>query len=282
MSSPPPRASSRPWACPLIRGREFQDADTNAVVITQSLARAFWPWKDPVGQTLTFPDGLATIVGVVRDVEPLRFGGSENPAVYRMRHPSKESQLDGGAVRPGASTAPPRSGPRSIRPLPDIMPLARLLQGWILEMTETLWNVVALIVVLGLVATALATTGIYGAVSFAVSQRTRELGIRVALGATRFDIFRSVLISGGKPVAQGLVVGLWLSVMMAGGLRQSVQGSPLRLDTSNPLLVRRRGGIADRRRAVRDDRAGPPGSEGRPPGIAPLRVADASCIGPSK
>ena len=82
----------------------------------------------------------------------------------------------------------------------------------------------------------LATTGIYGAVSFAVNQRTRELGIRVALGAQRLDIVREVLIAGGKPVLHGLLAGLWLSVATAAGLRQSVQGSPLRLDTSNPLL----------------------------------------------
>jgi putative ABC transport system permease protein len=95
---------------------------------------------------------------------------------------------------------------------------------------------VALIVILGLVGTVLTTTGIYGAVSFAVTQRTRELGIRVALGATRFRIVRDVLISGGKPVAQGLIVGMWLSVATAAGLRESVQGSPIRLDTANPLL----------------------------------------------
>jgi ABC-type antimicrobial peptide transport system permease subunit len=82
----------------------------------------------------------------------------------------------------------------------------------------------------------LATTGIYGAVSFAVNQRTRELGIRVALGAQRGDIVREVLLSGGRPVLQGLLTGLWLSAATAAGLRQSVQGSPLRLDTSNPLL----------------------------------------------
>ena len=85
---------------------------------------------------------------------------------------------------------------------------------------------VSLIVILGLVATVLATTGIYGAVSFAVNQRTRELGIRVALGAQRLDIVREVLIAGGKPVLQGLLAGLWLSVATAAGLRQSVQGSP--------------------------------------------------------
>jgi ABC-type antimicrobial peptide transport system permease subunit len=117
-----------------------------------------------------------------------------------------------------------------------MLAFARLMQSWLDSLTEELWNVVALIAFLGLVATLLATTGIYGAVSFAVSQRTKELAIRAALGAQRLDIIREVFISGGKPVAQGLLAGLWLSVAAAAGLRQTVSGSPLRLDSSNPLL----------------------------------------------
>ena len=95
---------------------------------------------------------------------------------------------------------------------------------------------VSLIVLLGLVATVLATTGIYGAVSFAVNQRTRDLGIRLALGATRTDIVREVLVSGGRPVLRGLFIGLWLSVALAGSLRQNMKGTPLRLDSGDPLL----------------------------------------------
>jgi ABC-type antimicrobial peptide transport system permease subunit len=91
-------------------------------------------------------------------------------------------------------------------------------------------------VVIGLVATLLVTAGIYGAVSFAVNQRTKQLGIRVALGAQKLDIIREVFLSGGKPVVQGLLAGLWLSVAAAAGLERSFQGSPLRLDTANPLL----------------------------------------------
>ena len=154
---------------------------------------------------------------------------------------------------------------------PDMMALARPLQGWIDEIAESLWNVVALIVILGMVATALATSGIYGAVSFAVNQRTRELGIRVALGAQRIDIVREVLIAGGKPVLHGLLAGLWLSVAAAAGLRQSVQGSPLRLDTSNPALCCRRP-PARHCRAHRNDRPRAPGSEVRPPRRPALRI----------
>ena len=83
---------------------------------------------------------------------------------------------------------------------PGMFVVARVLQGWIDQVTEVLWNVVSLIVLLGMVATVLATTGIYGAVSFAVNQRTRDLGIRLALGATRCDIVREVFLSGSPPL----------------------------------------------------------------------------------
>ena len=111
--------------------------------------------------------------------------------------------------------------------------------------------------------------GIYGAVSFAVSQRTRDLGIRLALGATRFDIVREVFVSGGRPVARGLFIGLWLSVALAASLRQNMKGTPLRLDSSDPCLRRRRsaaraGGCAG------DVRARPPRLEIRTLGSAAM------------
>ena len=119
---------------------------------------------------------------------------------------------------------------------PSMFVVARGLQSWINQVTEVLWNVVSLIVVRGLVATALATGGIYGAVSFAVTQDTRNLGIRLALGATPFDIVRQVFLSGGRPVVRGLLIGLWLSVALAAALRQNMKGTPLRLDSSDPIL----------------------------------------------
>ena len=114
--------------------------------------------------------------------------------------------------------------------------IAGNLQKWIDLVTEQLWNIVTLIVILGLVATVLATSGIYGAVSFAVNQRMRDLGIRVALGASRPTIVREVLSMGGRPVVRGLVIGSWLSVAMAASLRENLKGSPLRIDSTDPLV----------------------------------------------
>jgi putative ABC transport system permease protein len=76
------------------------------------------------------------------------------------------------------------------------------------------------------VAWVLAIVGIYGVVSFEVSQRTREMGIRAALGAQRLDILREVLVSGGKPVVAGLFAGLWLSLAAGAVLQHEVLDAP--------------------------------------------------------
>jgi hypothetical protein len=221
---------------PIIRGREFQEADFPAMVVSRLLAQTFWPREDPLGKSLIVHGVSVTVVGVAKDVDPVRFGGSENPPLYMMRraHPIRNVlsvRFDGD---PKAGAFAVRSAMREFDP--GMFVAARVLQSWIDQMTEVLWNVVSLIVVLGLVATALATAGIYGAVSFAVNQRTRDLGIRLALGASRFDIVREVFLSGGRPVLRGLFVGLWLSVALAASLRQNMKGMPLRLDSSDPLL----------------------------------------------
>src|ERR1041385_1583609 len=100
--------------------------------------------------------------------------------------------------------------------------------------TDTMWNMVTMIVILGLVATVLATSGIYGAVNFAVNQRMRDLGIRVALGASRPAIVREVFTMGGKPVLHGLIICAWMSDAMTSALRETLKGSVLRIDSSDP------------------------------------------------
>jgi predicted permease len=221
---------------PILRGREFQESNGAAIVVSRSLARTFWPKEDPLGKTLPLHGVAATVVGVAKDVDPVRFFGSENPPLYLMRHAHPNRNVV--AVR---FDGDPKTGAFAVRAAlrefdPGMFVMARVLQGWIDQVTEVLWNMVSLIVFLGIVATVLATTGIYGAVSFAVNQRTRDLGIRLALGASRFDIVREVFVSGGRPVVRGLFIGLWLCVAQAASLRQNMSGTPLRLDSGDPLL----------------------------------------------
>src|ERR1035437_3692713 len=109
-----------------------------------------------------------------RNVLAVRFDGDPKAGVFAVRAALREND-------------------------PGMFVVARILQSWIDQVTEELWNVVSLIVLRGLVATVLATTGIYGAVSFPVNQRTRDLGIRLALGAPPFGIVLQGVGSGGRP-----------------------------------------------------------------------------------
>ena len=220
----------------ITKGRDLEDADGSAVVISQSLASLFWPRQNALGKSLPLPGGPVPVVGVVRDVAPLRFGGSDNPAVYVLRRADQHNnfmsvRFDVGAARGGPMV---RAAVHAVDP--NVFLFARQLSSWIDQVTTVLWNVVALIVILGLLATVLAAAGIYGAVSFAVSQQTRDLGIRLALGAQRFDIIGEVFVSAGKPVTRGLLQGLWMSVAVAANLRHNLANSPVRLDTTNPTL----------------------------------------------
>jgi predicted permease len=220
----------------IVRGRGFQESDASAVVISESLAKAFWHRQDPIGRMLALPGSSAQVVGVAKDIEPMRIGGSENPPLYRLRQPDVSYNVMSVRFETGAATGPAAVRSALRQSDPDLFVFPRSFQKWIDEITAKLWNVVALTLILGIVGTVLATTGIYGAVSFAVNQRTRDLGIRVALGATKLRIVREILISGGKPVVQGLFLGLWLSVATAAGLQETVKGSPVLLDSGEPLL----------------------------------------------
>jgi predicted permease len=221
---------------PLVRGRDFQPSDPPSVIITESMARTLFRRRNPIGGSLQFPAGAVPIIGVARDVTTMRVGGSDNPPVWHngLTHPNRTFMSVRFATPKLASAPTVRAAIREIDP--NLVVIARNLQNWIDLVTEQLWNVVTLIVILGLVATLLAATGIYGAVSFAVNQRTRDLGIRAALGATRADIVGEVLMMGGRPVLKGLLIGVWISVATAALLRENLSGTPLRIDSADPLI----------------------------------------------
>ncbi|HEY1948310.1 MAG TPA: FtsX-like permease family protein, partial [Bryobacteraceae bacterium] len=183
------------------------------------------------------PDGtILTVVGIAKDIDPLRFGGTDNPPLYRSF--AANTAADGIAIHFDPRLKPPLLAIRAaIRKIDRDLPVRlRLMQNWIDEVSLEIWNFVSLILMLGILATILSAAGIYGAVSFAVNQSTREFGIRAALGARRLDIIRSVYVSGGKPVFHGLLVGLWLSVATAAALSKTLDTGPLRINNRDPLL----------------------------------------------
>jgi len=209
----------RTMGTPLITGRYFADSDTNktqqVAVIDQTLARRYWPNANPVGQqvkplgvTQQFP--WLTIVGVVGDIKSDGFDAPTVPHVYQplrqfapynavifIRSKTDVGNL-GEAVRREVENVDPDIPVHSISTMDQIITRSLADRRFALELLG-IFAVVALL---------LAAIGIYGVMAYSFSQRTHEIGIRIALGAQGKDIFRLAVGEGMQLVAIGLCIGL--------------------------------------------------------------------------
>ena len=205
---------------PLLQGRLFDEHDTpdapHAAVISQSLARATWPNQNPLGRTIEFGnmDGdlrLLTVVGVVGDVHYRSLEKPPEPTVYV----DYRQRLRGGrdfTVVMRAATPPAQlldGARRILRDLaPGVAPRFQTFQDVFSASLETRRFNLTLVAVFAVTALVLAGIGIYGVISYWVARRTREIGIRMALGAVPRNVLRLVLGRAGVTVLAGVVVGL--------------------------------------------------------------------------
>ena len=130
---------------PLLSGREFVPGESNAAIVSKTLARLFWQWRSPLGRQLKLPDGTSlTIVGIAKDIDPLRFGGTDNPPLYRSVAANSAERVI--AIRFDPRLKKPVPSIRAaIRQLePDLPGTVRLMQKWIDQVTTEIWNFVSL------------------------------------------------------------------------------------------------------------------------------------------
>ena len=199
----------------VVRGRAFKDSDgaesDHVVVVSETMARLLWPETGALGQCLMVgdePEQCTTVVGVVEDAARGGYQDAEFMAYY-LPSAQRSEPHNGLYVRAGSPgeavdeiaavlrTFTPRVRFATARPLRETLdPQAR---AWTLGAT--------MFSIFGLLALGLAAIGLYSVLAFDVAQRTRELGIRTALGAHKGALLRSVLVQGGRLTVLGIVLG---------------------------------------------------------------------------
>jgi putative ABC transport system permease protein len=209
---------------PLIRGRLFAASDTRqappVVIVSASMAKHYWPDRDPIGERIRLGNGTqrdwATIVGVAGDV---RSAAPNAPPVEEAYRPNAQQDLHfmhfvvRGTVDPISLAGPVRA---AIHSFDKAVPVAevRLLGDNFAASTETSRVVTLLLAGFAFLGLTLGAVGIYGVISYSVGQRTRELGIRTALGAIERRIALMIVGEGLRAAGIGILIGT-VSAMLA-------------------------------------------------------------------
>jgi predicted permease len=226
---------------PIRRGREFLETDAAqsppVAVINESAARRLWPNADALGKRFRFAnDGpLVQIVGIARDANYVMPGETAKTTIYlpMSQQPRDEMTLQ---LRTTADVATVRQAVWNLlHTLAPTLPPPAVVRMTD-DMSITLLPVragVALLGGFGLLALFLAAAGIYGVAAYSVARRTREIGLRAALGATRAMLVRMVLWESGRRVLIGAVIGLTATIAIASLLRGVLYG----VEAIDPIVL---------------------------------------------
>lgn len=231
------------FGIPLISGRAFNPADLTAsgagsvAVVSQAFAKEFWPHGDALGKSiLTADNRRLVVIGVAANTASESFGVTDGPRVYTLRDPST---LSGNLfVRFAGDPKPIENAVRdTVRALDHTQIIApetiwEALESNAAEM-RALAGIVLFMASIGLL---MAISGVYGVLSFAVNQRTREFGIRMVLGADRGRIFRSVTLQAIRNTLFGLAFGIALAEPAMWVLARFQSGSPVPLRGMGPFV----------------------------------------------
>jgi hypothetical protein len=228
----------------IVRGRALGDAETTCrsggcpVVVSQELSRRLFGPRDPVGATLRGDSGVVMhVVGVAADVTTSSGMDGPLPIIYEPWDPDRGHYTAFVRVVGKPAEIAGAIGATVRGAVPDVSVGVQTVQAIIDEDVQLFKQLALLIGVLAAIAVALAMIGVYGVVSFSVKRRTKELGVRIALGATSRDIYKVVARGYARPIITGIIAGLAIAVPAAIFVQQSVGGRgrlPI-LDHGRPL-----------------------------------------------
>jgi len=224
----------RALGIPLLHGRLFDDRDTmdapHVALISQSLAREKWPNQDPIGRTVEFGnmDGdlrLLTIIGVVGDIRDNTLEAAPRPTIYVNYRQRPQAAWNFTAVmrtagKPDAVFSAARTIVHDLDP--NLPPRFRTLSQVYSGSLEARRFSLTLVGIFSVSALLLAVAGIYGVISYSVAQRTREIGVRMALGARALEVLQMVLRQGAATGAVGISIGIGGSLALTRWLQSQL------------------------------------------------------------
>jgi putative ABC transport system permease protein len=239
----------RTMEIPILTGRSFTPGDNEhaqkVVVLNETLAKMLWGEGDPIGKRVSpgGGDDYSTVVGVVGDVRSHTPAVAPSPAYYMSAYNGIWGPMTVMIRTSGPANAIASSVRSEVRALDPTLPVFEIksMEELLRERVTPQRTVTGLLVSFAGVALVLAAVGVYGVMAFAARQRTREVGVRLALGAQRLDVLAPLMRDGAVLIVAGTALGLMLALattqFMRGLLTDVRPGDPLTLTAATLVLA---------------------------------------------
>ncbi len=219
---------------PVVAGRDFEAGDSEGgppvVVVSRRLANDVWPGETPVGQAILLAGDSdesisATVIGVAGDVRFEGMTSEEHPQIYQpIRNTSSRRRFMVAAVS-GSRNAVVNPVRQAMLQVDGNLPVSIMTMNYIVDQNALPWSISSILLAfLGGASLVLASLGVYGVIAYSVAQRRREIGIRMALGASTGGVRRMFVGEGLGLSAIGLGVGLVLSLVVSNSLKAVLFG----------------------------------------------------------
>ena len=210
---------------PLLRGRDFAINDQGVIIVSESCARALWPGKDPLQQTWKLGEKKYSVIGLAGNARTTALRNGDDAQIYL---PMTSANVNAAVLlvktsrQPGDLAANLAAMVRAMDTVlsPNVQPLKTMLA----ERLSDSKKITSVVGGMGTLALLLAVVGLYGVVAYNVSQKTREIGIRIALGANSSQIVQSMVANFFLPLSVAMAMGLALAALLSGILRQFLYG----------------------------------------------------------